>query len=187
MTEVIELKTDRLILRQWENYDLLPFANMNADPDVMKYYPSTLSESESNQLANRIKGFITERSWGFWAVETINENEFIGFVGLHKPTYDLPITPCVEVGWRLSKPYWGKGYATEAAKESLRFAFEDLNLKAVYSFASVSNKRSISVMDRLNMVNTGNNFEHPIIPEGHSLREHVLYKITKKQWNNSVV
>lgn len=184
MANVVELKTDRLILRQWKESDLLPFAKMNADPEVMEYYPSTISESESNQLANRIKGFITKRSWGFWAVETINENEFIGFVGLHKPTYDLPVSSCVEVGWRFSKKYWGKGYATEAAKESLRFAFEDLQLNEVYSFASVSNKKSCSVMERLNMVNTGNNFEHPIIPEGHSLREHVLYKIIKKQWEN---
>ncbi|MCU7873804.1 MAG: GNAT family N-acetyltransferase [Candidatus Thiodiazotropha sp. (ex Lucinoma borealis)] len=187
MAEVIELKTNRLKLRQWKESDLLPFAKMNADPAVMEYYPSILSEDESNEMAKILKGYISDRCWGFWAVEIIEEKKFIGFVGLHKPTYDLPVKNCVEVGWRLGREYWGKGYATEAAKESLRFAFEELDLTEVYSFASVSNKKSWSVMERINMVNTGNNFEHPIIPEGHHLREHVLYKITKKQWNNNYV
>jgi RimJ/RimL family protein N-acetyltransferase len=187
MKGIVELETERLRLRQWEEDDLPLFAEMNADPEVMEYYPSTLSEEESNAMANKIKGLINERSWGFWAVETINDKRFIGFVGLHKPTYDLPVTPCVEVGWRLGKEYWGKGYATEAGRESLRFAFEVLKLNEVYSFASVANKRSWLVMERLKMTNTGNNFEHPIIPEGHPLREHVLYKITKEQWKRNAV
>lgn len=187
MSEVIELSTDQLILRQWKESDFLPFSKMNADPVVMEYYPSTLSEEESNAIANKLMGLISERSWGFWAVETQNEKKFIGFVGLHKPTYDLPVTPCVEVGWRLGKEYWGKGYATEAAKQSLKFGFEELGLSEIYSFSSVSNKKSWLVMERLNMINTGSNFEHPMIPEGHLLREHVLYKITKEQWKNNAV
>ena len=185
MNEIIELETDRLKLRQWKESDFPLFATMNADPVVMEYYPNTLSEDESNAMANKLKKLISERSWGFWAVETKKGKAFIGFVGLHKPTYDLPVTPCVEVGWRLDKKYWGKGYATEAARESLRFAFEKLKLNEVYSFASVSNERSWSVMKRLKMKNTERNFEHPIIPEGHPLREHVLYKITAKQWSNN--
>ena len=182
MKAIVELETERLKLRQWKERDLPLFAEINADPDVMEYYPSALNEAESNSMANKLKQLISERSWGFWAVETKKEKQFIGFVGLHKPAYDLPVTPCVEVGWRLEKEYWGKGYATEAARESLRFAFEELKLNEVYSFASVSNKRSWSVMKRLNMVNTGYNFEHPIIPKNHPLREHVLYKITAEDW-----
>ncbi|NOX91724.1 MAG: GNAT family N-acetyltransferase [Gammaproteobacteria bacterium] len=135
----------------------------------------------------RARPLISDQLWGFWAVETKSENEFIGFVGLHKPTYDLPVTPCVEIGWRVCNKYWGKGYATEAAQESLRFAFEELKLSEVYSFTSVSNTRSWSVMERLKMENTKNNFEHPIIPEGHPLREHVLYKITSGQWGKNTV
>lgn len=185
MKEAIKLETERLKLRQWKESDLPLFAEMNADPVVMEYYPDTVSEAESNAMACKIKGLISERSWGFWTVEIKKEQNFIGFVGLHKPTYDLPITPCVEVGWRLAKEYWGKGYATEAARESLRFAFEELRLKEVYSFASVLNERSCSVMKRLKMINMENNFEHPILPEGHALREHVLYKITREQWNRT--
>lgn len=185
MGEIVELKTSRLILRQWKECDFIHLARMNADPDVMEYYPSTLNEEESNVMANKLKTLITERGWGFWAVEILKTKEFIGFVGLHRPTYDLPVTSCVEVGWRLGKKYWGNGYATEAAQESLRFAFENLGLKEIYSFASVKNRKSWLVMERLKMINTENNFEHPIIPEGHYLREHVLYKITADQWLNT--
>ena len=187
MSEPIELSTDRLILRQWKESDFLPFSRINADPVVMEYYPSTLSKNESNAMANKLKALISDWSWGFWAVEVKEENKFIGFVGLHKPNYDLSVTPCVEVGWRLGKEFWGKGYATEAAKESLRFAFEELSLSEIYSFTSMSNEKSRAVMERLNMINTGENFEHPIIPEGHHLREHVLYKITKEHWKNKIV
>lgn len=184
--ETIKLETKRLILRQWKESDFPVFAKMNADPAVMEYYPSTLSEEESSIMANKITTLISDQSWGFWAVETKKEKEFIGFVGLHRPGYDLPVTPCVEIGWRLGKKYWGKGYATEAAVESLRFAFEELELNQVYSFTSVSNLKSRSVMERIKMENTGNNFEHPHIPKGNLLREHVLYKITKEQWLNNI-
>jgi len=187
MSKSIQLETERLKLRQWKDSDFPIFSEMNADPIVMKYYPNTLSEDESNTLANKCRELISKQSWGFWAVETKKEKEFIGFVGLHKPTYDLPFTPCVEIGWRLGKKYWGKGYATEAALEALKFAFEELKLNEVYSFASVSNTQSWAVMERLNMRNLEKNFEHPIIPEKHPLREHVLYKITAEQWNNRLV
>ena len=176
MSGIVELKTERLILRQWKKKDYPYFAKMNADPDVMEFYPSTLTQSESNAMADRIKAFIIERSWGFWAVEVIETGQFIGFVGLHKPTYDLPVTPCVEIGWRLAKEHWGSGYATEAGKAALEFAFNVLGLKEIYSFTSVGNYRSRAVMERLGLHNTKVNFEHPIIPEGSPLREHVLYK-----------
>ena len=187
MSKSIQLETERLKLRQWKNSDLPAFSEMNADPIVMKYFPNTLSEDESNAIANKCKDLISKRSWGFWAVEIEEEKEFIGFVGLHKTSYDLPFTPCVEIGWRLGKKYWGKGYATEAAFEALKFAFEELKLSEVYSFTSVSNMQSWSVMERLNMQNLKKNFEHPMVPERHPLREHVLYKITAEQWNNKLV
>lgn len=187
MGKVVELRTKRLKLRQWKDDDFSVFARMNSNPAVMEYYPSVMSETESNEMANKIRTLIENRGWGFWAVEESSTHSFIGFVGLHEPTYDLAVTPCVEIGWRLGKDYWGKGYATEAANECLKYAFEELKLNEVYSFASTQNKKSWSVMERICMVNTGQNFEHPIIPEGHQLREHVLYKITKKQWRDKAV
>lgn len=176
MAPIIEFQTDRLKLRQWKESDLPIFASMNADPQVMKYYPSVLNEEESHNIAHKFEALIREKGWGFWAVEKLEDERFIGFVGLNEPTYDLPVTPCVEIGWRLGKEHWGKGYATEAAKSCLDFAFNKLNLTEVYSFTSVTNKKSAAVMERIGMMNTNNNFEHPLIPENHPLREHCLYK-----------
>jgi ribosomal-protein-alanine N-acetyltransferase len=101
---------------------------------------------------------------------------------LHKPTIELPFTPCTEIGWRISKKYWRNGYATEGAKIVLKYAFEILNLEEVVSFTSVINKKSESVMKKINMINTNKNFEHPNLPLNHPLREHVLYKIRKEDW-----
>jgi len=182
MTEIIEISTERLLLRQWRKEDRVGFAQLNADPAVMQYYPAVISQGESNILAEKIQSLISENGWGFWAVERLSDKSFIGFVGLNEPSYDLPVTPCVEIGWRLAKDYWGKGYATEAANAALALAFNQLALSRVYSFTSVSNLRSRAVMARLQMVNTGQNFEHPIIPPGHPLREHVLYAIDKQRW-----
>ena len=127
-------------------------------------------------MAQKIMGLIDDRGWGFWAVELKKSEDFIGFVGLHKPTYEIPCTPCVEVGWRLAKKYWGYGYASEAAKLSLDFAFNQLMLAEVFSFASVINTNSIAVMERIGMKNQYQNFDHPIVAEVSELLEHVLYK-----------
>lgn len=185
MNEVIQLETKRLLLRQWQADDYVSFAKISNDPHVMEYYPSILSELESNALAKRISDLISKQGWGMWAVALKQNNQFIGFVGLHKPDYDLPINPCIEIGWRLAKNYWGNGYATEAANAALKFAFEILHLSEVVSFASVNNKKSIAVMKKLNMHNTLQNFDHPNMELFDELREHVLYKITKTQWKNN--
>jgi RimJ/RimL family protein N-acetyltransferase len=185
MVHIIELETERLRLRQWKEIDYPVFACMNADPVVMEFFPGTMKKSESDELANKIKSLISKRGWGFWAVEEKKNNQFIGFVGLHEPIQELPFSPCVEIGWRLAKEFWGKGYATEAAKEALKLAFEYLNLLRIYSFTAVGNFRSRAVMEKLNMVNTNQNFEHPQVPVGNPLREHVLYMLTKEQWKET--
>ena len=183
---IIELKTERLLLRQWNAADFDAFATMNNDPEVMEFYPSLLSNSESNDLACRFQQLIADKGWGMWAVERLSDGVFIGFVGLHEPNFDLPVSPCVEIGWRLSRLSWGEGYATEAANRVLDFAFHDLSLDCVYSFTSVGNLRSRAVMERIGMVNTGNNFNHPMLPEGHALSEHVLYKTCNPTAVNSI-
>lgn len=183
MTKPVALETKRLLLRLWKSEDLTSFySQINADPEVMKYYPRVLTKEESDAMAGKIMAKIEKNGWGFWAVEHKADKNFIGFVGLNEPDYELPVKPCIEIGWRLAKAYWGKGYATEAAKACLAFAFDNLKLNEVYAFASVGNERSWKVMQRIGMKNSGSNFNHPIIPEGHTLSEHVLYKISKKQW-----
>jgi RimJ/RimL family protein N-acetyltransferase len=176
------LETARLQLRQWQPQDYAPFAAMGADPDVMAYFPKLLTTEESEAIAERISQKITVQGWGFWAVEIKASGDFAGFVGLNEPQYAMPCSPCVEVGWRLAKAYWGQGYATEAGRAALEFAFNPLNLSEVVSFTSVLNLRSQAVMRRLGMQDVQQNFEHPLVPEGDRLREHVLYKIGRADW-----
>lgn len=180
-------RTRRLMLRNWKDSDAAPFAKMNSDRLVMKYYPAVMSEAESNAMVGKLRDLIEARGWGFWAVEKNTTKSFVGFVGLHEPEHELPVTPCVEIGWRLGKEFWGKGYATEAALGCLEYAFEELDLEEVYSFASVRNTRSWAVMKRIGMSNTGQNFHHPALPEGDELGEHVLYRITQEQWRDRAV
>jgi len=185
MTRVIAIKTKRLLMRQWTKDDIIDFALLNSDPEVMKYLPKILNKEESDNLADKIINLLSVNGWGFWAVEKADDNSFIGFVGLNEPKYELPVKPCVEIGWRLSRRYWGNGYATEAGNASLEFAFMTLKLKNVYSFTSVANIKSESVMKRLKLTNNSANFDHPSIPEDSQYREHVLYGIKKETWKKN--
>ena len=184
--QIYELETDRLRLRQWSADDFPLFAQLNADKEVMKYFPNILSRKESDELAERCRSLIMQRGWGLWATELKASGDFIGFVGLHIPKPSLPCAPCTEVGWRLAKQYWGNGYATEAAAEALRFAFSVLDLAEVVSFTAVANQLSRAVMQRIGMIDTKINFFHPDIPENHPLSEHVLYKITQSEWQYNI-
>lgn len=178
------IETDRLILRQWKNKDLEPFAEMNADPEVMRYFPSTHTPEQSNVMAKKCYDLIGEREhgWGLWAVELQETGEFIGFTGLHIPSPQLSFFPCIEIGWRLRKQFWRKGYATEAAEASLWFAFEVLFFPEIVSFTSVINEPSVGVMKKLGMKDQQKNFMHPLVPKGHVLEEHVLYAIRQEEW-----
>jgi len=182
MSHIIELETKRLKLRQWKDQDYLPFAKLNADPNVMEFFPSVLTNIESDELANEMKTLIAEKGWGFWAVEEKSTGLFVGTLGLHEPKDLLPFTPCVEIGWRFLHEYWGKGYATEAGEEVLKFAFNVLELDEVVSFTTVKNKRSYVLMERLGMKNSNENFEHEALSKGYRLREHCLYRLNKNDF-----
>ena len=182
MADVIKLETNRLKMRQWKDSDRPFFAALNADPVVMEYFPAVLEASESNAMAKTIQQLISRRGWGFWAVEEKKSRAFIGVVGLHVPIAELPFSPCVEIGWRLAREFWGKGYATEAAAAALHVAFRQLDLREVFAFTPIDNARSRAVMERLHMENTQRNFDHPAISEGHRLCEHVLYRLSRKRW-----
>ncbi len=147
----------------------------------MAFFEAPLSRQESDAGVDRIEALMRERGWGLWAVEVPGIAPFIGFVGLAVPQ-DMPFSPCVEVGWRLAKEHWGKGYATEGASEALRFAFAELRLPEVVSFTAVGHSRSRAVMERIGM-QLDREFEHPRVPEGHSLRTHVLYRVAAKEWS----
>jgi len=182
MAQIIEFETDRLLLRQWLATDREPFAALNADPRVMEFFPATLNRAMSDSMANYCQAFIAERGWGFWAAELKDSDQFIGFIGLHTPSFELPFSPCVEIGWRLAFQYWGKGFASEAARGALHVGFELLNLREIVSFTAVRNLRSRAVMERLGMREARSTFEHPHIPVGSPLRLHCLYRLSRDNW-----
>ncbi len=175
------LTTERLGLRAFQPEDLDAFAAMNADPRVMEYFPATLSREESKALMDRVNQRLEDFGFTFWAAEILDTEELIGFIGIVRTTMDTYFTPCVEVGWRLAPQFWGKGYATEGAKESLRFAFEEQDLPEVYSFTPHTNQRSYKVMERLGMKPQGT-FNHPFIADDSPLNPHLLYHISKEEW-----
>lgn len=186
--KVCTLETEKLYLRQWQASDFAIFAELNADPEVMKYFPKLLSPTMSNTIANKCQQLIEDKGWGFWAVSlkggSENNDRFIGMVGLNEVHAKMPFAPNVEIAWRLHKDYWGQGYATEAARASLTFAFETLELDEVVAFTAVMNKHSQLIMQRIGMTDTQANFYHPMLDSNHRLAEHVLYKITWQEWQN---
>jgi RimJ/RimL family protein N-acetyltransferase len=184
MVKIWELETARSRLRQWRTEDFAPFAQMNADERVMAFFPSRLSIAQSNALATRLQGAIAQRGWGFWVMERRADQRFIGFVGLSIPTAALPFGPCVEIGWRLAFPYWGYGYATEAAEAALAFGFETLELEKIVSFTALKNVRSQAVMQRLNMQRSPQTFLHPSVPADSDLQEHCLYELWAAYWRD---
>jgi RimJ/RimL family protein N-acetyltransferase len=178
MSNAQSLTTPRLILRQWRDEDLAPFAQLNADPRVMEHFPSTLTKAKSDELAQKLAARITERGWGLWAVEVQDTTSFIGFVGLGKVLWQAHFTPCVEIGWRLGFDHWHRGYATEAARAAVDYAFDTLRLAEIVSFTVPANHRSRAVMERLGMTsNESDDFDHPELPAGHPIRRHVLYRL----------
>ncbi len=171
-------RTERLVLRQWREDDREPFAAMNADPEVMRHFPTVLDREASDAVLDRLRAAVEEQGWGLWAVERADTGQLLGFTGLSVPRHPLPFMPCVEVGWRLTRPAWGHGFATEAAREALRVGFDELGLDEVVSFAAVDNTRSRAVMERLGMTrDPADDFDHPALPAGDPLRRHVLYRL----------
>jgi ribosomal-protein-alanine N-acetyltransferase len=181
--ETAMLETERLILRTWQPSDRDPFAQLNADPAVMRYFPATLSRAESDALVDNIESHHRVHGFGLWAVEEKATGSFTGFIGLNIPSFQAHFTPTVEIGWRLAQPFWGQGYATEGAKRVLAYGFTVLELPEILSFTATINRPSIAVMERLGMShNAADDFDHPRLPPGHRLLRHVLYRMTPSQF-----
>ena len=167
--------TEPIILRQWRDSDLEPYAAMNRDPEVMRYFPAPWSREQSEASLLRQRALIDERGWGLWALDVAGE--FAGFVGLSVPGFEAPFTPCVEIGWRLRREYWGRGIAFQGALLALEHGFAVLKLLEIVSFTAAVNDRSRRLMERLRLIHdAASDFDHPSIPEGHELRPHVLYR-----------
>lgn len=174
----IFIETNRLVLRSWKAADYNLFALMNADKEVMKYFPNPLEKEQTIRFVEeRIKPHFKTYGYGVYAVELKTLQRFIGFCGFMHPQFESFFTPCIEIGWRIDKRFWNMGYATEAAQACLHFGFTVLKFSDVFSFTSIHNKASERVMQKIGMQKTGT-FMHPSITENSYLQEHVLYKIS---------
>ncbi len=175
------INTSRLCLREWRIEDLSSFAKINADKQVMKYYPRTLAWEETEGHYKRIKRHFEQYGFGLWALEERISGRFIGYVGFQWTNFKAEFTPCIEIGWRLAKKYWRRGYATEAANACLDFGFRKLDLEEVYSFTAAINIPSEGVMNKIGMNKIGE-FDHPKVDSKSKLYRHVLYLIKVDQW-----
>lgn len=164
-----EIRTARLLLRRWREDDREPFAALNADPEVMRFFPAPLTREQSDALVDRIEAHVQEHGFGLWALEA--DGRFAGFTGLQWTVLDHP-GPELEVGWRLARWAWGRGWATEAGAAALQRGLAEVG--RVVSVTSVHNEPSRQVMRRLGMT-LERELDHPRVPEGSPLRRHVLY------------
>lgn len=169
------ISTPRLILRQWQDSDTAPFIQMCADDEVMRYFLKKLTAEEATAFMHRLKDAIETRGWGLFAVELKSTGEFIGFIGLHIHPVEFEMADAPEIGWRLLPQYWNQGYATEGAKAVLKYAFRTLHLEKVISFTALTNLPSQRVMQKIGLEKV-KAFDHPLVPEGHQLHQHVLYE-----------
>ncbi|MER7006821.1 GNAT family N-acetyltransferase [Dactylosporangium sp. NPDC000555] len=191
------MRTERLLLRRWTDDDREPFAALNADPEVMRYFPRTLSRRESDTFVDRIVQQFDEYGYGLWAVSTADD-PFIGFVGLVWQRIDTPWAPALEIGWRLARRAWGKGYATEAAIAARDYAFRPANgtgdgdraggevsgagVDEIVSMTTVTNTPSQAVMRRIGMHrDPADDFIHPSLGADHPLAQHVLYRLRRTE------
>lgn len=168
------IETERLGLRRWNDDDIPYFISMNKDPEVMEFFPKLLTADETRSFVERSEQHFNEQGFALWAAELKETGRFIGMIGLAVPRFETDFTPCVEVGWRLGREFWGKGYAQEGGKACLEYGFTQLCLPQIVAFTSVYNTKSENVMQKIGMTFI-EEFDHPEIPVGHKLRRHVLY------------
>jgi RimJ/RimL family protein N-acetyltransferase len=174
------IRTPRLLLRPWRASDRKPFADLNADPEVMEFFPSCLNQQESDSIAERIEAHHREHGFCFFAAELVGIVPFIGFIGISNVPFNAAFTPAIEIGWRLARPFWNRGLATEGASAVLKYAFSVLQLPEVVSFAVPANIASRRVMEKIGMKHDrASDFDQPRLPAGHPLRRHVLYRIDR--------
>lgn len=171
-------ESERLGFRNWLKSDLESLTAMNEDPGVMEFFPKTLSPDESLDLLNRLTNHFEQYGHTYYAVELKTSKKFIGFIGLAYQEYESPLTPNVDIGWRLLPEAWGKGYATEGAQRCLQLAFEDLHISKIVSTCTVSNIPSENVMKKIGMKKMGY-FNHPKLADYPEIQKCVWYQITQ--------
>ena len=180
------IRTDRLIMRRWRDTDRGPYAAMNADPAVMRYFPATMDRAASDASIDRIEELFDAQGFGLWALEIADTGVFIGFTGLNPMPAGVPGAGGMEVGWRLAEHAWHQGYATEAARAAVDVGFSGAGLGQIWSMTAVLNEPSQAVMRRLGMTRYAH-FDHPRIAPSHPVCRHVLYRLARPDSGKSVV
>ena len=175
------LEGPRLRLRPWREEDLAPLAALNGDPAVMRHLPGVLDRAASDAWAARLQAHIAAHGWGFWAVERHAAPGLVGVVGLMRIPWEAAFTPAVEIGWRIAAPFQRQGFAEEAARLALAAGFGPIGLGEVVALTVPANEPSWRLMERLGMRRAGG-FGHPLLPEGHPLRPHLLYRLDRAEW-----
>ncbi len=171
-------ETERLVLREWTDLDLDAFARLNTDETVMRYFPHPLTRAQSDALAWRIRMNMIRDGFGVWAVEIREVTPFAGFTGISRTSFDENL---IEIAWRFDCNYWHQGYATEAARAALDWAFKETNLESIVAFTAEINVPSWRLMQRLGM-RYEKNFAHPELAADDRLSNHRLYRITRNEW-----
>ena len=183
---ILPFETERLIVRNWENRDRDLFFRINSDERVMEYFPFRRNRQQSDEMLDRLRASIAREGFGFAALQLKTTGACIGFCAIARASLESAGFPAdmVEIGWRLDAPFWGKGYASEAARAWLRKGFVDLGLDEIVSFAVHDNHRSTSVMERIGLRrDASRDFDHPGVPDTHPhLRRHVFYSLTNEEW-----
>jgi RimJ/RimL family protein N-acetyltransferase len=172
------LRTDRLLMRRWRDADRGPFAAMNADPEVMRYFPAALDRAASDEYLDRIEALFQRQGFGLWALQDLATGRFLGFTGLNPMPRGVPGAGGMEVGWRLARHAWHQGFATEAAAAAVGVGFDGAGLAEIWSMTAVLNEPSQAVMRRLGMTLYGH-FDHPRIEVGHPIRPHVVFRLAR--------
>lgn len=168
--------SERLGFRNWLKSDIPSMVAISADPEVMRYFPKTATQKETEAFISRMQQQYSDKGYCYFAVELLATQKFIGFIGLSYQTYDAPFTPCVDIGWRLAPEAWGKGYATEGARACVDYARKSLAMETIYAVATQNNISSVKVMKKIGM-QFEYNFDHPLLNDYPELKTCVLYSI----------
>ena len=172
-------KSERLGFRNWTSGDLEEFAKLNSDEEVMEHFPNTLTIKEVEKFIDKLKNHCAENGFTYYATEILETKEFIRMIGLAFQEYKTNFTPAIDIGWRLKRNAWGKGYATEGAKRCLEYAFYELDINRIISVCTIKNKKSENVMEKIGMTKKGE-FNHPELTNHPEYEKHYCYEIKKK-------
>uniref|UniRef100_UPI00404A6402 GNAT family N-acetyltransferase n=1 Tax=Gelidibacter sp. TaxID=2018083 RepID=UPI00404A6402 len=171
-------KSERLGFRNWNENDKPKMGKINSDPKVMEHFPAIPTQKQTNEFIDRMKTQFSKNGFCYFAVDRLDSNEFIGFIGIAEQNFESDFTPCVDIGWRLAQTEWGKGFTTEGAKKCLEFAFNEIGLENIKSICPETNDKSEKVMKKIGMKKT-KSFNHPLLSEYKELEKCVLYEIEK--------